>query len=254
MDSEITRGLTSFLRYLNSHPAPDAIIKALVHGPLAEYGARSGSLLVKDDDGLAVIADYASPGNLLARYHVLPLSIDIPYTRAFLNGECLINASSEIFDQFPALAIDADLWVASGLAHSASDFVSVPIASQGVGIGAFGFVTDTDRDWRPSDFGLLEALAAVLGLWLTHPSSGVRTGAPAPWATDEGETLQLSTRQLAVLQFLAKDKTNDFIAATLGVSVSTVKHDVQRILRALRSPDRRVAVDHAIALGILQPQ
>ncbi len=79
-------------------------------------------------------------------------------------------------------------------------------------------------------------------------------GAPAPWSTDQGETLQLSTRQLAVLQFLAKDKTNDFIAATLGVSVSTVKHDVQRILRALRSPDRRVAVDHAIALGILQPQ
>jgi len=254
LDSKITRGLTSFLRYLNSHPAPDAIIKALVHGPLAEYGARSGSLLVKADDGLAVIADYASPGNLLARYHVLPLSIDIPYTRAFLNGECLITRGSDIFEHFPALAIDADLWDSSGLAPSASDLVSVPIASQGVGIGAFGFVTDTDRDWRPSDFGLLEALAAVLGLWLTHPSSGVRTGTPSPWATDEGETLQLSARQLAVLQFLAKDKTNDFIAATLGVSVSTVKQDVQRILRALRSPDRRAAVVHAIALGILQPQ
>ena len=54
-------------------------------------------------------------------------------------------------------------------------------------------------------------------------------------------------------QLLAQDKTNDSIAATLGVSVSTVKQDVQRLLRAMRSPDRKVAVQHAITLGILQP-
>ena len=37
----------------------------------------------------------------------------------------------------------------------------------------------------------------------------------------------------------------------LNVSVSTVKHEIQRLLRALRSDDRHGAVAHARALGLL---
>ena len=36
----------------------------------------------------------------------------------------------------------------------------------------------------------------------------------------------------------------------LNVSVSTVKHEIQRLLRALRSDDRHGAVAHARALGL----
>ena len=88
---------------------------------------------------------------------------------------------------------------------------------------------------------------------MTHPSSCIGTRLTEPVTTDHDGGLQLSTRQHAVLRLLAQGKTNDSIAATLGVSVSTVKQDVQRLLRAMRSPDRKVAVQHAIALGILQP-
>ena len=202
---------------------------------------------------LAGVADYASPGNLLARSHTLPLSIDIPYTRAFLTGETLITARHTMFSEFPALVIDADLWESSGPDSSSPELVSVLIASQGVSIGAFGFVSDPTQDYGPSDFGLLEALAAVLGMWLTHPSSCVGTRLTEPLINEQDGNLQLSTRQYAVLQLLAQDKTNYSIAATLGVSVSTVKQDVQRLQRAMRSPDRKVAVQHAMALGILQP-
>ena len=245
--------MTSFLRYLNTAPAPDSVIKALICGPLAGFDAKSGSIFVYIDDGLAIVADYASPRNLLARYHTLPLSVDIPYTRAFLTGETLVTARRNIFSEFPALMIDADLWESGEIDSTSLELVSVPISSQGVSIGAFGFISDRTHDWGPSDFALLDALAAVLGLWLTHPSSCIGTRLTEPVTTDHDGGLQLSTRQHAVLRLLAQDKTNDSIAATLGVSVSTVKQDVQRLLRAMRSPDRKVAVQHAIALGILQP-
>jgi len=142
--------------------------------------------------GLAVVADYASPGNLLARYHTVPLSVDIPYTRAFLSGETLITSRHTMFSEFPALLIDADLWESSGLDSSSPELVSVPIASQGVSIGAFGFASDPTQDWGPSDFGLLEALAALLGMWLTHPSSCVGTKLTGPLINEQDGSLQLS--------------------------------------------------------------
>ena len=134
--------MTSFLRYLNTAPAPDSVIKALICGPLAGFDAKSGSIFVYIDHGLAIVADYASPRNLLARYHTLPLSVDIPYTRAFLTGETLVTARRNIFSEFPALMIDADLWESGEIDSTSLELVSVPISSQGVSIGAFGFISD----------------------------------------------------------------------------------------------------------------
>jgi DNA-binding NarL/FixJ family response regulator len=65
-----------------------------------------------------------------------------------------------------------------------------------------------------------------------------------------GHSAWRSARQLAILRLVARDKTNESIAAHLNVSVSTVKHEIQRLLRALRSDDRHGAVAHARALGL----
>jgi DNA-binding CsgD family transcriptional regulator len=251
MGSEVAPELSSFLRYLSSYPAPAAVARALVHGPLAIYGARSGGVLIRKDSDLCVLADYASPKSLLARYQVLPLSLDAPYTRAFLRGEILVTAGADLFSDYPAIAMDADLWGGSSQLSALVDLVSVPIHSQGVRLGVFGFIASTHQPWTPADFGLLEALAAVLGMWLTHPASGLgTTHAAASPASNEG-TLQLSPRQSAILQLLEQGKTNDFIAVMLGVSVSTIKQEVQRLLRVLRSPDRKGAVQRAQAFGLL---
>ena len=97
---------------------------------------------------------------------------------------------------------------------------------------------------------VLEGLAALIGLWMTHPASGISKFPAAPVQPITDGALEFSARQLAILRLVARDKTNESIAAHLNVSVSTVKHEIQRLLRALRSDDRHGAVAHARALGL----
>ena len=66
MDSEQSRGLATFVRHLNSNPAPASVARALVLGPLALFGARSGGILAHEDGVLRVVADHASDSELLA--------------------------------------------------------------------------------------------------------------------------------------------------------------------------------------------
>ncbi len=250
MDSEQSRGLATFVRHLNSNPAPESVARALVLGPLALFGARSGGILAHENGVLRVVADHASENELLARYSLIPLTIDVPYTRAFLREEALVTTRATLLADFPALAVDSPLWDAEDRKVNAAELVSVPISHQGVRCGVFGFITIAPRVWSLSDFILLEGLAALIGLWMTHPASGIAKPPADPAKPVTDEALEFTARQLAILRLVAQDKTNESIAAHLNVSVSTVKHEIQRLLRALRSDDRHGAVAHARALGL----
>lgn len=63
--------------------------------------------------------------------------------------------------------------------------------------------------------------------------------------------VQLSPRELEVLQLLAQGQTNRQIARALTVSVSTVKIHVEHILAKLGACDRTQAAVRAIELGLL---
>lgn len=251
VESEYSRGLAAFVRHLNSNPAPDSVARALVLGALAPFGARSGGILVHEGDELRVVADHASEGPLLARYSVLPLTVDVPYTRAYLREETLVTTRTTLLEDFPALAVDSPLWGAGQGEDHVAELVSVPISHQGVRCGVFGFITRAQREWTLSDFVMLEGISALIGLWMTHPASGIPGPVKVGRMPSEDDTLHLSQRQLAILSLVAQDKTNESIAAHLQVSVSTVKLEIQRLLRALRSDDRHGAVAHARALGLL---
>ena len=250
MDSEQSRGLAAFVRHLNSNPSPGSVVRSLVLGPLELFGALSGGILAHEAGALRAVADYASESGLLARYSLLPLTIDVPYTRAFLREEALVTTRATLLADFPALAVDSPLWDAEDRKVNAAELVSVPISHQGVRCGVFGFITNAPRVWSLSDFVMLEGLAALIGLWMTHPASGISKSPAAPLQPITDESLQFTARQLAILRLVAQDKTNESIAAHLNVSVSTVKHEIQRLLRALRSEDRHGAVAHARALGL----
>ena len=251
VDSEQAHALASFVRHLNSNPAPASVVRALVLGPLEFFGARSGGILAHEDGVLRVVADHASESELLARYSTLPLTIDVPYTRAFLHDEALVTTRATLLADFPALAVDSPLWDAEDHKVNAAELVSVPVSHQGVHCGVFGFFTKAPRIWSLSDFLMLEGIAALIGLWMTHPASGISKSPAAPVHPITDESLEFSARQLAILRLVAQDKTNESIAAHLNVSVSTVKHEIQRLLRALRSDDRHGAVAHARALGLV---
>lgn len=64
--------------------------------------------------------------------------------------------------------------------------------------------------------------------------------------------VQLSIRELEVLQLLAQGLTNREIAQTLTLSASTVKNHVEHILTKLGVSDRTQAAVHAFELGLLQ--
>ncbi len=59
----------------------------------------------------------------------------------------------------------------------------------------------------------------------------------------------LTAREKKVLELVAKAKTNKEIAATLGISPSTVKRHLENILRKLQLKNRVAAAVHAVRMG-----
>jgi len=68
------------------------------------------------------------------------------------------------------------------------------------------------------------------------------------------EALELTPREMEILQLIAEGMSNRRIAEQLSLSVYTVKNHVHHILEKLHVQDRREAVEHAYARHWLQPQ
>jgi DNA-binding NarL/FixJ family response regulator len=78
---------------------------------------------------------------------------------------------------------------------------------------------------------------------------------PRPRESPEGPLPRpLTQRELEVLGLLARGKTNQEIAQSLGLSALTVKTHVQRIIAKLRVSDRTQAAVRAVELGLLAPE
>ncbi len=111
-------------------------------------------------------------------------------------------------------------------------------------------------------FGLIALVFTILGIWLARelsqpktvliekevvvPSSQIKDIA---WA--KIDELQISKRELEVLNLLASGKSNDEIAQTLFVSRNTIKTHIANLYQKLDVKRRTQAVDKAKALHIL---
>jgi DNA-binding NarL/FixJ family response regulator len=96
---------------------------------------------------------------------------------------------------------------------------------------------------------VLDVLASVLALWLTHPLSPV-----APPSLSTGQTawsLALTERQVSIMRRVEQGWSTRGIAIELGLSESTVKQDVQHVMRNMRTSDRRTAAARARTLGLM---
>ena len=67
------------------------------------------------------------------------------------------------------------------------------------------------------------------------------------------EALELTPREMEILQLIAEGMSNRDIAERLSLSVYTVKNHVHHILEKLHVQDRREAVEHAYARHWLRP-
>lgn len=89
-----------------------------------------------------------------------------------------------------------------------------------------------------------DIVVRVLGHMATYTDTAPRQ--------EHVSAVQLSIRELEVLQLLAQGLTNREIAQTLTLSASTVKNHVEHILTKLGVSDRTQAAVHAFELGLLQ--
>jgi len=78
----------------------------------------------------------------------------------------------------------------------------------------------------------------VIGLSPDPPEADERRAKAPEILTEEGIATQLTTREIDVLQLMAKGKTNSDIARALFVSEGTVKFHVKNILRKMQASNR----------------
>ncbi len=104
----------------------------------------------------------------------------------------------------------------------------------------------------------LYVLLVALGFLALGIYIGVRVlGASAPVEPFDGnpkaiESLGISARELAVLEALARGRSNKEIAADLDVSPNTVKTHVARLFEKLGAKRRTDAINRARELGIVR--
>ncbi len=113
--------------------------------------------------------------------------------------------------------------------------------------------------------GLIAVFFTILGIWVARqlgrssstPGAAEVDTIPLPPTGDkinmvELEKLQLSPREYEVLQLLARGYSNADIAATLFLSVSTVKTHVSRIFVKLDVKSRTQTLEKAKRLNIIE--
>ena len=111
-------------------------------------------------------------------------------------------------------------------------------------------------------FGLIALVFTILGVWLARQLSQPKTVLiekeiivtsakmnDIDWA--KVDELQISKRELEVLNLLATGKSNDEIAQTLFVSRNTIKTHIANLYQKLEVKRRTQAVDKAKSLHIL---
>jgi DNA-binding CsgD family transcriptional regulator len=150
----------------------------------------------------------------------------------------LIRSSIEVLTPWrDRVAVDANGWWCDGP-------VSAWLAQLHHELGQ----VDLAREYLEQAEPLARSLNDLQGLRRIHALRGQISGGSRQRSILE---LQLSARELKVLELVAAGLNNTQIAATLGYSLSTIRTDTSQIYRKLQVKSRAEAVSRAAKAGII---
>ena len=250
MTAPTLRGLPQFLRYLTTFPDPQAMVTSLRTGVLSSFGARTASIWALVDDDLIVVAQDGHTREEADRYSVLPGSLDLLMWRAVRSGQLLVTDDSDtVMSNFTN--VDGEFWPRTLTRVEAVSIIRAPIMHAGRPVGALGLLLDRHWPGDADSTALLATVCSVLGLWVTSPESGASEAVAANQKRSTAFRLSFTERQKAILRLVEQDMTTAQIALALRQSESTVKQDLQHVMRALNTRSRAIAAARARELGLL---
>lgn len=242
-------GLPQLIRYVSSFPDGGNLLNALHIGALRQRSMAGGFLWsLVEGVHLVRIASVGWHRDVVDRYAIVPVSVDLPAALAVQQGTVQVNDIAG-FGRAYLNALDDTLLTAHFDAMAATSSINVPLHHQGVIVGVLGFVTT--EPWVDDDESraLLQGLSALLGMWMTHPRSKALDTTPSLGQREW--SLAFTPRQRQILRMAGTGMSNSTIAKELLISASSVKQDLQQAMRALRSHDRATAYQRAVQLGLL---
>lgn len=251
MTTDPVFGLPSLLRLLSGHPDGQRLTSALNDGIFACFDSCATVMwLIEDRESLSMIGYVGFNDADLARWHRIPLTFDSQMVDVARHGEIYVTAISDFPSQYPNATFDREHFrgMTDRLQMQEGDLVGLPIVHQGLTLGVVQFTTASPRDWNAHDFSVLTAISSAMGLWATHPDSPV---SPLYRSTGIEPMLILTRRQQEIVELVNQGVGNHQIANELHVSVSTVKQELQRIMRSTSTGDRLTAAQRAVEMGLL---
>ena len=228
--------IKKFIEWMSFHPGMEEIPRALATDYLTQFGVKGVRFgLLNSDDSILLLGQYGYPDAMAWRNRNIPSqewraidSIDI---------QLIISASGQKWTNDSRFFVNTlrDHGVIQG--YLIVEFIN-PIA-------------DANKQ-KTGD--AIDDLCMPIALYLSFqirrsPNQTISINS-LDEVRDSGGA-QLTSRQLLILRGMVDGKTNHELAAELGFSVSTVRHETMRVYQALAVSDRKEAAKKALVLGIV---
>lgn len=233
---------------MGASPHPDEVARAIVEGPGRNFGASCASVLWVTGNKLLILGSYGYLPDELAGMATIDLDGDYPLSDAFREGEAIIVPTAEVEAVYTSPRHPDSRWQRLKRRFEGGDHVNASIYSDGRPIGGFTLNCHQTRSWSTLDIACLDAVSHYLGMWLTHPDSGL----PVERGEELAQDIVLTDRQRQILARVQDGRTTTSIAYALGISASTVKQELSRVMDLLDVADRRSAALRAADLGLLR--
>ena len=228
--------IKKFIEWMSFHPGMEEISRALATDYLTQFGVKGVRYgLLNSDDSILLLGQYGYPDAMAWRNRNIPSqewrAIESP------DIQLIISASGQKWTNDSRFFVNTlrDHGVIQG--YLIVEFIN-PIA-------------DANKQ-KTGD--AIDDLCMPIALYLSFqirrsPNQTISINS-LDEVRDSGGA-QLTSRQLLILRGMVDGKTNHELAAELGFSVSTVRHETMRIYQALSVSDRKEAAKKAIMLSLV---